>query len=122
MALQFFADHCVPSSIIRGLQAAGYTVYCLRDYIRQDTPDDQVLAQAQRMDGILVSLNGDFSDIVRYPPSHYKGILSLQVKIHPEIIPYILSHLVEYLTQHPTSEHFNGKLFLVEVHRIRVRR
>jgi predicted nuclease of predicted toxin-antitoxin system len=99
----------------------GYTVYCLRDYIRQDAPDDQVLAQAQQMDTILVSLNGDFSDIVRYPPSQYKGILSLQVKNHPEIIPHILSNLTEYLAQHTNSDYFQSKLFLVEAHRIRVR-
>jgi len=33
-----------------------------------DSPDSIVLSKAQQLDAVLVSLNGDFADIVTYPP------------------------------------------------------
>jgi hypothetical protein len=70
---------------------------------------------------ILLSLNGDFADIVGYPPQQYGGIVSLQVRDRPEIIPNIMSRLIAYLDRFPDQGHYSGKLFLVESHRIRVR-
>lgn len=119
--MRFFADHCVPDSIIRDLQEEGHAVHRLRDHIPTNSIDDEVIAQAQRLDTILISVDGDFSDIVRYPPAQYKGIIALQIKNHPEIIPHIVSQLIECLLRHPDAEYFKGKLFLVEAHRIRVR-
>ncbi len=34
MELTFFADHCVPYSVIRSLRDAGYEVLILKEYIR----------------------------------------------------------------------------------------
>jgi hypothetical protein len=76
---------------------------------------------ALRSNAILVSLNGDFADIVSYPPAIYKGIVALQVRNHPEVIPQLLSRLKDYLSSHPDMKHYKGKLLLVEAHRIRIR-
>lgn len=119
--MKFFADHCVPDSIIRGLQEAGHAVHRLRDHLPTNSIDEEVIAQAQRLDAILISVNGDFSDIVRYPPARYKGIFALQIKNHPEVIPHIISRLVECFLGQSDPEYYKGKLFLVEAHRIRVR-
>lgn len=86
-----------------------------------DSADEVVITQAQELDAILVSLNGDFSNIVTYPQANYKGIISLQVRNHPEIIPQLMDRLVRYLSAHPNLDHYQGKLLLAEVHRIRVR-
>lgn len=90
MGLRLFADHCTPSSIIVSLRTTGHEVLRLRDYIPTDSPDQQVIAKAQEFDSLLLSLNGDFSDIVAYPPANYKGIISLQIRNHPEAIPQLL--------------------------------
>ncbi|MEQ8386383.1 MAG: DUF5615 family PIN-like protein [Coleofasciculus sp. A1-SPW-01] len=74
MGLRFFVDQCVPSSISQILHDADYKVLLLRDYIAIDSPDNVVIAKAQQLDAILVSLNGDFADIVSYPPANYRGI------------------------------------------------
>lgn len=118
---RFFADHCTPGSIIQSLQAAGYQVTRLRDHLATDSADAAVIAKAQELDAILLSLNGDFADIVTYPPANYKGIIALQVRDHPEVIPPIVAKLKNYLSAHPDVSHYRGKLFLVEAHRIRVR-
>jgi hypothetical protein len=66
-------------------------------------------------------LNGDFADIVTYPPARYYGIVALQVRNHPEIIPQLLERLKAYLSAHENMEQYSGKLLLVEAHRIRSR-
>ena len=120
MALRFFADHCISNFIIKTLQEAGNEVFRLRDYISTDSADQIVISKAQQLDSILISLNGDFADIVSYPPAKYRGIISLQVKNHPEIIPQIITRLNGYLCSYPSMNHYKGKLFVVEVHRIRI--
>jgi predicted nuclease of predicted toxin-antitoxin system len=67
MALRLFADHCVSKQIIAALQEAGHEI--IRDFLPTESADGLVAAQAQQLDAILLSLNGDFADIVTYPPS-----------------------------------------------------
>ena len=121
MSLRFFADHCISNFIIQTFRDAGYGVFRLRDHIPTDSADSVVISKAQELDSILVSLNGDFADIVAYPPANYKGIIALQVGNHPEIIPQLIAMLKDYLSAYPDMNHYKGKLLLVEVHRIRVR-
>ena len=120
MSLRFFADHCIPNFIIQALKDTGYEVFQLRDHIPPESPDPLVISKTQELDSILVSLNGDFADIVTYPPSNYKGIIALQVRNHPEIIQQLVTKLKNYLSINPDMDHYKGKLFLVEVHRIRI--
>ncbi len=132
MSLRFFADHCISNFIIQTLRDEGYKVFRLRDYIPADSADPVVISKAvvhkvtterseQELDSILVSLNGDFADIVAYPPANYQGIIAIQVRNHPEIIPQLMARLKDYLSTHPDMNHYKGKLLVMEVHRIRVR-
>ncbi|MCL1463341.1 DUF5615 family PIN-like protein [Argonema galeatum] len=121
MSLRFFIDQCVPNSIIQTLHDAGHEVLVLGDYIPIESPDIAVIAKAQELHAILVSLNGDFADIVTYPPSAYQGIISIQLRNHPEIIAQLMARLTEYLSLHDSGEYYRGKLLIVEVYRIRVR-
>lgn len=121
MSLSFFADHCVPTSIILALTTAGYKVFVLRDHIAKNSEDSVVIGKSQELESILLSLNGDFSDIVSYPPSRFRGIIAIQVRNHPEALPVIVVRLLGYLAAHLDQEFYRGKLFLVESHRIRIR-
>jgi hypothetical protein len=58
---------------------------------------------------------------VKYPPRAYRGIISLQIRNHPEVLPLIVARLVAYLDTHRELSHYQGKLFLFEPHRVRVR-
>jgi len=121
VALRFFADHCVSSFIIDSLRDAGHEVVRLKDCLPVESPDGLVIAKAQEVDAILLSLNGDFADIVTYPPTRFKGIVSLHVLNHPEVTPALMARLLGYLAVHPAPEHHRGKLIVVEVDRIRIR-
>ncbi|RJQ24919.1 MAG: hypothetical protein C4589_12250 [Peptococcaceae bacterium] len=120
MSLRFFADHCISNFIINSIRDTGHMVFRLKDYISPESPDSAVIAKAQELDSILLSLNGHFANIIAYPPENYKGIISLQVRNHPEILPQFMDKLVRYLSTHTKMSYYKGKLFLVEVHRIRI--
>ena len=100
MGLLFFADHCVSNAIIQTLRDAGHEVLRLRDQLPVESPDPVVIAKAQELDALLLSLNGDFADIVNYPPANYQGIIALQVRNHLEIIPLLMARLRDYLSLH----------------------
>jgi predicted nuclease of predicted toxin-antitoxin system len=121
MSLRFFIDQCVPRSVGESLKKAGSQVELLRDHLPIDAKDPDVIATAQKLDAILLTLNGDFADIINYPPTSYGGIMALQVRNHPEILPAIVMRLSTYLGEHAGREHYTGKLFLVEAHRIRIK-
>lgn len=84
-------------------------------------PDLEVILKARELKSVLVSLNGDFSDIVAYPPGKYLGIVAIQLHNHPEIIPQLMERLRSFLAVNPQMEFYQGNLLIVEAHRIRLR-
>lgn len=121
MPLRFFADHCISISMIDTLRDAGHEVSRLKDHLPVESPDSLVISKAQELGAILLSLNGDFADIVAYPPARYAGIVGLQVRNHPEISGLIMERLLRYLETHPSMDHYRGKLLVVDAGRIRFR-
>ena len=122
MPLRFFADHCIANSVVQELQNARHEVLRLKDHLPIESSDSVVITTAQKLHSILLSLNGDFTNILNYPPSKYKGIIALQVKNHPEIIPQLTERLLSYLSLNPQMDSYKGILILVEVHRIRIQK
>ena len=106
--------------MIEALRAKHHLIL-LREQLPIRSPDPAVIAKAQKLDSILFSLNGDFSDIVIYPPTNYSGIIAVQLHNHPEIIPLLMERLLGFLNANPDRDFYRGKLFIVEVHRIRIR-
>jgi hypothetical protein len=119
--IKLFADHCISNYIINYLRNLDFKVYKLRDHIPNESPDSIVILKAQELGAILLSLNGDFADIITCPPQQFKGIIALQLRNHPEMTPYVMKSLGDYLLENPRMEHYSGKLFLVEPHRIRIK-
>ena len=71
MALRFLADHCISNTIVRrALRDAAHEVVRLKEVLPVESPDTIVIAKAQEIDAILLSMNGDFADIVTYPPKN----------------------------------------------------
>lgn len=84
--MRFFADHCMPESAVEALEANGHKIIRLRNRMATDAVDPDVIAEAQQLDAILLSLNGDFSNLIQYPPREFGGIVTLQVKDRPELL------------------------------------
>jgi len=121
VSLRFFSDQCVPAEITDTLRRHGHQVTLLREVLPIRSLDPAVISKAQELGAILLSLNGDFADIVSHPPARYLGIVAIQLHNHPEIIPQLMQRLLSFLDAHPKQEFYYGKLLLVEVHRVRIR-
>lgn len=121
MSLRLLSDQCVPAEVTGILRQGGHRLTLLREVLPIRSPDSAVIAKAQELDAILLSLNGDFVDIVTYPPGDYRGIIGLQLHNHPEIIPRLMQRLLAFLDAHPIQDYYHGKLLVAEVHRIRIR-
>jgi predicted nuclease of predicted toxin-antitoxin system len=122
MSVRLFVDHCVPNSVVLAFRNSRHEVFLLRDEIACDSDDGIVIAKAQELKSILVSLNGDFADIVVYPPSRYLGIIALQVKNHPEVIPAMMVRSLSHFAANPNMADYQGQLLLGKAHRIRIRK
>ena len=121
MSVRLFSDQCVPAEVTDTLRRHGHQVTLLREVLPVRSLDPVVIAKAQELGAILLSLNGDFADIVAYPPASYLGIVAIQLHNHPEIIPQLMERLVAFLDGHQAQDFYHGKLFLFEVHRVRIR-
>ena len=121
MSLRFLSDQCVPAGISRRLRDRGHDAIALRDVAHPRSPDEVVISKAQELGCVLLSLNGDFADIVTYPPADYGGIVAIQLHNHPEVINQLMDQFLAYLDANPDPQHYRGKLLIVEVHRIRIR-
>jgi hypothetical protein len=53
--------------------------------------------------------------------ANYNGIIALQIRNHPEIIPQLMVRLINYLSSYPDMSSHKGKRILVEVNRVRIR-
>jgi len=104
MSLRFFSDQCVPAEITDALRQHGHQVTLLREVLPIGSLDPAVITKAQELGAVLVSLNGDFADIVAYPPANYFGIVAIQLHNHPEIIPQLMQRLVTFLDGHRDQE------------------
>ena len=87
MGLRSLADHCVSNIIAQILREADHEVFRLRDVLPVESADAIVISRDQEINAVLLSLSGDFADIVSCPPKEYKGIVALQIRNHPEMTP-----------------------------------
>jgi predicted nuclease of predicted toxin-antitoxin system len=56
MALRFFADQCVPTSIVQSLREAGHEVLVLREHLPIEAVDPDAIERAQALDAILIHI------------------------------------------------------------------
>lgn len=105
--------------MIEELRVFGHDVLPFREVFSPASADQVVAAKARELGRALLTLDGDFSDIVAYSPADFPGIVALQVRNRPEAIPAIVQRLAAFLEGNPQ---ISGSLLLVEPHRVRVRR
>jgi predicted nuclease of predicted toxin-antitoxin system len=87
MGLRFFADHRISNGIVKELLDPGHAVFRLRECIPVESMDPVVIAAAQDLDSILLSLDGDFTDKLNYPPENCKESLHCRSGIIRRLLP-----------------------------------
>jgi predicted nuclease of predicted toxin-antitoxin system len=112
--LKLLADENIRREVVDFLLEQGH------DVTRPDagTPDQEVIALAEKEKRILITHDLDFSNIFVYPPDVYCGIVL--IRILPPSATIINHALRNLLDNFSTQEKFSGKLIILEVSNFRV--
>lgn len=96
----------------------GHDVQTVREEGLQGSPDQSIYGHCCREQRCLVTLDLDFADVTRFPPSQTAGIAVIRVPKNPTL-PLLESLIRQFLHALNTTS-VNQQLWIVEVGRIRV--
>lgn len=116
--MKFKVDENLPIEIAGLLREAGYGTETIHEEGLQGCIDNVLLNQCQHEGRILVTLDLDFSDIRRYPPEKYPGLIIIRVGTQSkhEILAVFRKAISLLKQMQPT-----GQLWIVQKDRIRIR-
>ncbi len=117
--MKILADHCVFGKTIAQLKLNGFEVFRLGDLAETDLEDDEVIKIAKDRNLILISNDLDFSNIINYPPQHFKGIIVLRITVSN--MEVIHDKLIEFLKSKNQSE-IASTLIIIDHKHIRIRK
>ena len=110
--MRFLIDEDVPTILLSVLKTAGHDT--LR--VEPSTSDPAIAARAKTEGRILVTLDKDFTNTTRYPPSQFTIV---HIQIHPPYAQDITAAFKRLLETLPT-EKFRGLIILQKPGSIRV--
>ncbi len=116
--MRFKTDENVPVEIAEWLRQQGHDALSIGEQGLAGVADPAVAAVSQVEKRAIVTLDLDFSDIRRYPPENYSGIMVLRPVL--QTIPALvrmMTRAIALLGQQPLE----GCLWIVDDHRVRVR-
>lgn len=116
--MRFKTDENLPIEVTGLLRQYGHDASSVIEQQLAGHPDLDVARVCQAEKRTLVTLDLDFADMRAYPPSLYSGLVVLRPGM--QTIPAIL-RLVEQMVQLFASEELDGRLWIVEERRVRIR-
>lgn len=116
--MRFKTDENLPLEVCDLLQEAGHNAVSLFAQQFGGRPDCDVALICRSENRALITLDNDFADILTYPPDKYPGIIVIrsEKQSKPSILAFII-RIIEVIK----SETVDGKLWIIEQNRIRVR-
>lgn len=117
--MKFKLDENLGTRTQRVFRSAGYEVRTVRDEELQGCSDQHLYEICCSEKRCLVKLDLDFSNIVRFSPTEANGIVIIRVPRNPSL--ELLEQLVRQFLQALPHMPLEGKLWIVEVGRIRIR-
>ncbi|MCB0192991.1 MAG: DUF5615 family PIN-like protein [Anaerolineae bacterium] len=96
----------------------GHDVHTVREEALQGAPDQKIYQVCCDEERCLVTLDLDFSDVVRFPPHHTEGIVVIRFPRNPSLS--LLENLVQQFLQMLEKQSVSKQLWIVEVGRIRI--
>lgn len=116
--MRFKLDENLPMEAALLFREAGYNAATVLDQKMSGEPDHALAGACLREARALVTLDTDFADLRTYPPEKYAGLLVLRLRQQdkPHVVR-VLRRLIPLLDREP----LDGRLWIVEEERIRVR-
>ena len=116
--MRFKVDENLPIEVAEVLQAAGHDATTVNEEGIGGAHDPDIAKVLRRENRAIVTLDVGFADIRLYPPHEYPGIVVFRLPRQDKpLVLRICQRLVGPLTREPLA----GRLWIVEVDRIRVR-
>ncbi len=116
--MRFKTDENLPVEIAELLSQHGHDAITVAAQGLGGVADPGVASVCQAEKRAIVTLDLDFSDIRRYPPESYAGIIVLRPVL--QTIPALLTMLTRAIALLAT-EPLDGCLWIVDDHRVRIR-
>ncbi|MFL6601585.1 MAG: DUF5615 family PIN-like protein [Steroidobacteraceae bacterium] len=118
--MRFLIDANLPRSAIGTLVARGHHVEFARDIGLAAAPDAQIAERARQTGAALLTRDLEFSDVRRYPPEQYGGIVVLRVPDHFTAAEIVVV-LERFLAEPRFVGGLAGHLAVVDENRVRFR-
>jgi len=116
--MRFKIDENLPVEVAELLRQAGYEANTVLEQHLGGKADADIAAVCQQEHRALITLDTDFADIRAYPPEDYAGFVVLRLVQQDK--PYVLGIIANLLSAF-SSETLEGRLWIVEEGRIRIR-
>jgi predicted nuclease of predicted toxin-antitoxin system len=100
------------------LRAMGHDAVAVIEVGLAGSSDAQVAAFAVQQDRVLITLDADFANIIRFPPDRTAGVIRL--RLHPPTEAAIGRRLRSAIPQ-LAGRNLSGRLVVVDAGRIRIR-
>lgn len=110
-------DENLGNRSIELFREAGHEVSTVSGQNLGGTSDDELISACRIEERVLVTLDLDFSNVLRFSPKRYAGIVVLRVP-HPIELDTIRER-VRVLLRSSEHERLSGRLWIVEENRIR---
>jgi len=99
-------------------QAAGHEVQTVRDQGLQWCSDQRLYEVCCSEKHCLITLDLDFADVTRFPPTATNGLVVIRVPRHPSLA--LLEQLVRQFLRALTQMSVEKRLWIIEIGRIRI--
>ena len=116
--MRFKIDENLPLDVARLLNSSGHEAKTVISQNLSGSTDQSLVKVCQSESRAFITFDGDFADIRAYPPGDFPGFVVLRLKRQDK--NYVLG-IIEKLTETLAHEELEGKLWLVEENRIRIR-
>jgi predicted nuclease of predicted toxin-antitoxin system len=116
--MKFKLDENLGSRCVSILKRAGHDVETVFSEGLSGASDLRIFAAIEEEHRCLITLDLDFSDVLRFPPHQVGGIAVLRTPQNPSM--RTLEAMVANLLRMLSAEPIEGRLWIVEANRIRV--
>jgi predicted nuclease of predicted toxin-antitoxin system len=116
--MKFKVDENLPIEVAQLLREAGHDVYSVHEQGLSGAKDHALADVCQIERRALVTLDTHFADIRTYPPKDYSGLMVLRLARQDKLQVLEVVRRAQKLL---SSETLEGKLWIVDETRVRVR-
>lgn len=114
--MRLLLDENIPRSLFEHLIAQGHDVVAVAERM-SGAVDQEVLQLATQEERVLVTVDQDFANILRFPQFTHAGILFLRSKI---INPAVIKQLLDGVLATVAPDRIYGRLVVVSFRHIRI--